>query len=113
MKHKKASITLFLMTLMVCALLMSGCVYSHNYDENGNFTQDFESVVQGLYPFVLSSAQGVSDPVTHLAELHAPYTQAGWQNKKATDDVIDGEWSLKHHGANTGIIYQTIPLRAG
>ena len=36
MKHKKASITLFLMTLMVCALLMSGCVYSHYYDENGN-----------------------------------------------------------------------------
>ena len=31
------------------------------------------------------------------------------QNKKATDDVIDGNWSLKHHGANTGIIYQTIP----
>lgn len=25
------------------------------------------------------------------------------------DDVIDGEWSLKHHGANTGIIYQTLP----
>ena len=81
----------------------------NNFDENGSFKQDFESVVQGLYPFVLSSAQGVSDPVTHLAELHAPYTQAGWQNKKATDDVIDGEWSLKHHGANTGIIYQTIP----
>ena len=33
MKHKKASITLFLMILMVCALLMSGCVYSHNYVE--------------------------------------------------------------------------------
>ena len=80
-----------------------------NFDENGNFTQDFESVVQGLYPFVLGSAQGVSDPVTHLAELHAPYTQMGWQNKKATDDVIDGNWSVKHHGANTGIIYQTIP----
>lgn len=80
-----------------------------NFDENGNFTQDFESVVQGLYPFVLGSAQGVSDPVTHLSELHDPYTQAGWQNKKATDDVIDGNWSLKHHGANTGIIYQTIP----
>lgn len=79
-----------------------------NFDENGNFTQDFESVVQGLYPFVLGSAQGVSDPVTHLSELHAPYTQAGWNNK-ATDDVIDGEWSLKHHGANSGIIYQTIP----
>ena len=81
----------------------------NNFDENGSFTQDFESVVQGLYPFVLGSAQGVSDPVTHLAELHAPYTQAGWQGKKATDDVIDGNWSLKHHGANTGIIYQTIP----
>lgn len=81
----------------------------NNYDENGNFRQDFESVVQGLYPFVLSSAQGVSDPVTHLAELNDPYTQMGWQNRKATDDVIDGNWSLKHHGANTGIIYQTIP----
>lgn len=81
----------------------------NNYDENGNFTQDFESVVQGLYPFVLGPAQGVSDPVTHLSELNAPYTQAGWQNKKATDDVIEGEWSVKHHGANTGIIYQTIP----
>ena len=81
----------------------------NNYDENGNFTQDFESVVQGLYPFVLGPAQGVSDPVTHLSELNAPYTQAGWQNKKATDDVIEGEWSVKHHGKNTGIIYQTIP----
>lgn len=81
----------------------------NNYDENGNFRQDFESVVQGLYPFVLSSAQGVSDPVTHLAELNDPYTQMGWQNRKATDDVIEGNWSLKHHEANTGIIYQTIP----
>lgn len=80
----------------------------NNFDEDGNFTQDFESVVQGLYPFVLGSAQGVTDPVTHLSELHEPYTQAGWNNK-ATDDVIDGEWSVKHHGANTGIIYQTIP----
>ena len=36
MKYKKTSITLFLMILMVCALLMSGGVYSHNYDETGN-----------------------------------------------------------------------------
>lgn len=80
----------------------------NNFDEDGNFTQDFESVVQGLYPFVLGSAQGVSDPVTHLSELNDPYTQEGW-NGKVTDDVIDGEWSLKHHGSDTGIIYQTIP----
>ena len=25
------------------------------------------------------------------------------------DDVLDGEWSLKHHGSNKGIIYQTLP----
>lgn len=80
----------------------------NNFDEDGNFTQDFESVVQGLYPFVLGSAQGVSDLVTHLSELNDPYTQEGW-NGKVTDDVIDGEWSLKHHGSDTGIIYQTIP----
>ena len=36
MKYKKASIALLLVTLMVCALLMSGCVYSHNCDENGD-----------------------------------------------------------------------------
>ena len=80
----------------------------NNFQEDGIFKQDFESVVQGLYPFVLSSAQGVTDPVTHLSQLHAPYTQAGWNNR-VIDDVIDGTWSLKHHGANTGIIYQTIP----
>ena len=79
-----------------------------NFQADGSFKQDFETVVQGLYPFVLSSAQGVTDPVTHLSQLHAPYTQKGW-NGRVIDDVIDGEWSLKHHGANTGIIYQTIP----
>lgn len=80
----------------------------NNEQEDGSFVQDFETVVQGLYPFVLGSAQGVSDPVTHLSQLHDPYTQAGW-NGRVVDDVLDGEWSLKHHGANTGIIYQTIP----
>lgn len=81
----------------------------NNVQEDGSFKQDFESVVQGLYPFVLSSAQGISDPVTHLSQLHAPYTQAGW-NGRVIDDVLEGNWSVKHHaGANTGIIYQTIP----
>ena len=79
-----------------------------NYQEDGSFEQDFESVVQGLYPFVLGPAQGVNDPVTHLSQKNAPYTQKGW-NGRVIDDVIDCEWSLKHHGANTGIIYQTIP----
>ena len=80
----------------------------NNFQEDGVFKQDFETVVQGLYPFVLSSAQGISDPATHLSQLNAPYTQAGW-NGRVIDDVIDGNWSLKHHDGNTGIIYQTIP----
>ena len=80
----------------------------NNFQKDGVFKQDFETVVQGLYPFVLSSAQGISDPATHLSQLHAPYTQAGW-NGRVIDDVIDGNWSLKHHDGNTGIIYQTIP----
>lgn len=79
-----------------------------NEKEDGSFEQDFETVVQGLYPFVLGPAQGVEDPVTHLSQKNAPYTQKEW-NGRVIDDVIDGEWSLKHHGANTGIIYQTIP----
>lgn len=80
----------------------------NNFQKDGSFTQDFESVVQGLYPFVLSSAQGISDPSTHLSQLHAPYTEAGW-NGRVIDDTISGEWSLKHHSKNTGIIYQTLP----
>ena len=80
----------------------------NNFQEDGSFKQDFETVVQGLYPFVLSSAQGISDPATHLSQLNAPYTQAGW-NGRVIDDVISGNWSLKHHDANTGIIYQTLP----
>lgn len=79
-----------------------------NFQKDGSFTQDFESVVQGLYPFVLGPAQGITDPVTHLSQLHDPYTQAGW-NGKLTSDVLGGDWSLKHHGVNTGIIYQTLP----
>ena len=80
----------------------------YNFRSDGTFIQDFESVVQGYYPFVLGPAQGVTDPVTHLSEYHAPYTQSGW-GSRILDDVISGQWSLKHHGANTGIIYRTIP----
>lgn len=79
-----------------------------NFQEDGSFTQNFESVVQGLYPFVMGPAQGVDDQVTHLSELHAPYTQSGWGNM-ILDDVIGGKWSLKHHGNNQGLIYRTIP----
>ncbi|MBR6770157.1 MAG: Ig-like domain-containing protein, partial [Lachnospiraceae bacterium] len=79
-----------------------------NFKEDGSFEQDFETVVQGLYPFVLGSAQGVTDPRTHLSQLHAPYTQKGW-NGKVIDDVISGDWSLKHHCKTNGIVYQTIP----
>lgn len=82
-----------------------------NYKADGSFVQDFESVVQGLYPFVLGSAQGVSDPTTHLSERNQQYTQAGW-NGRVLDDVLDGKWSVKSHGSDggyAGIIYQTIP----
>ena len=83
------------------------------YDKDGNvtaFTQDFEHVAQGIYPFVIGPAQGVNDGRTHLSELHAPYTQAGWDVKKM-DDVLGGNWSVKINGLtqHNGIIYYTIP----
>ncbi len=79
----------------------------NNYKEDGSFEQDFESVVQGLYPFVLTYNAG-GDSRTHLSQMNAPYTQKGW-NGKSVDDVIEGEYSLKHHTNITGIVYQTIP----
>ena len=79
----------------------------NNYKEDGSFEQDFESVVQGLYPFVLTYNAG-GDSRTHLSQDNSPYTDRGW-NGKAVDDVIDGEWALKHHTNITGIVYQTIP----
>ena len=79
----------------------------NNYKEDGSFEQDFESVVQGLYPFVLTyNAGGDSRP--HLSQANGEFTSRGW-NGKAVDDVIDGEWALKHHTNITGIVYQTIP----
>lgn len=79
--------------------------------ENPNnvyFTQDFENVQHGLYPFVKGPAGGVNSPKTHLSELHAPYTQKGWDNKEI-DDVINGNYSLKAHKEAGGLLYHTIP----
>ncbi|UNX55182.1 endo-alpha-N-acetylgalactosaminidase family protein [Georgenia sp. TF02-10] len=70
--------------------------------------EDFESVDQGWWPFVKGDAGGITDPRTHLASRNAPYTQAGW-NGKLIDDVLDGQWSLKSHQENTGLVYRTAP----
>ena len=83
------------------------------FDKNGEisrFTQDFEKSVQGLYPFVVGGIEGVEDNRIHLSELHAPYTQAGWDVKKM-DDVLDGNWSVKINGLTrrNAIAFQTIP----
>jgi endo-alpha-N-acetylgalactosaminidase len=72
------------------------------------FTEDFENIPDGLYPFVKGPAGGVNDPRTHLSELHIPYTQKGW-NEKPIDDVINGNWSLKAHNEEAGLLLQTIP----
>ncbi|WP_406863338.1 endo-alpha-N-acetylgalactosaminidase family protein [Streptomyces sp. HUAS MG47] len=70
--------------------------------------EDFEAVDQGWGPFLKGDAGGTTDPRTHLAQLHAPYTQAGW-NGKPIDDVIGGAESLKSHDENTGLVYRTAP----
>ena len=83
------------------------CKKLDNYKADGSFEQGFESVVQGLYPFVLTYNAG-GDSRTHLSQHNAPFTDKGW-NGKAVDDVITGEWALKHHTSVNGIVYQTIP----
>ncbi|MCF3124735.1 hypothetical protein IPZ68_34275 [Streptomyces arenae] len=70
--------------------------------------EDFEHVPQGWGPFVKGDAGDVTDPRTHIAQRHAPYTQRGW-NGKAIDDVIDGTNSLKSRGENDGLVYRTVP----
>ena len=72
------------------------------------FKENFENIPDGLYPFIKGIAGGVNDPRTHLSELHAPYTQKGW-NGKPIDDVINGNWSLKAHSEEQGLLLQTIP----
>ncbi len=77
---------------------------------------DFEAVDQGWGPFFKGDAGGDTDPRTHVAQKHAPYTQAGW-NKKRIDDVVSGSESLKSHDENTGLVYRTgpgtVPLKEG
>ena len=85
----------------------------YTYDADGSFvsfTQDFEHVAQGLFPFVVGPAQGDTDGRTHLSELHAPYTQAGWDVKKVSD-VLGGDWSVKINGLTqlNSVVYYTIP----
>ncbi|WP_190154638.1 endo-alpha-N-acetylgalactosaminidase family protein [Streptomyces litmocidini] len=70
--------------------------------------EDFEAVDQGWGPFLKGDAGGTTDPRTHIAQLHAPYTRAGW-NGKAIDDVVGGAESLKSHDENSGLVYRTAP----
>lgn len=79
-----------------------------NYDKF--FYNDFENQVQGIFPFVIGSVEGVTDNRTHLSEKHEPYTQRGW-NGKVISDVIGGKWSLKTNGLveRGDLLYQTIP----
>ncbi|MFC5449960.1 endo-alpha-N-acetylgalactosaminidase family protein [Paenibacillus aestuarii] len=75
---------------------------------NAYFAEDFEHVDAGWYPFVKAEAGGVNDPRTHLSELHAPYTQKGW-NGNPIDHTINGNWSLVSHKENRGLVYRTLP----
>ncbi|GIG57428.1 hypothetical protein Lfu02_18000 [Longispora fulva] len=71
------------------------------------FVEDFENTNGGWGPFI--SAPGHDkDPQSHVAQLHAPYTQAGW-NGKLIDDVISGNNALKTHQESTGLLYRTLP----
>ncbi len=73
------------------------------------FAEDFEHVDAGWYPFVKGDAGGTTaDPRTSLANVHAPYTQKGW-NGNPIDHVISGDWSLMSHKENMGLIYRTLP----
>lgn len=81
----------------------------NNGKSSSVFIQDFESVVQGIYPFVIGNTEGVEDNRIHLSELHAPYTQKGWAGKKLVDDVLGGNWSVKVNTGNKGLVYRTIP----
>ncbi|KON89998.1 cell surface protein [Sporosarcina globispora] len=83
---------------------------AENQVSKNKFKQDFENVAQGIYPFVIGNIEGVEDNRTHLAELHAPYTQRGW-NQKVVNDVISGKWSVKTNGLTKRdkLVYQTIP----
>ncbi|MEU1485733.1 endo-alpha-N-acetylgalactosaminidase family protein [Streptomyces sp. NPDC005752] len=69
--------------------------------------EDFQHVPQGWGVFVKGDAGGSTDPRTHIAERHAPFTRRGW-NGKAIDDVVDGTQSLKSRGENDGLVHRTV-----
>lgn len=88
---------------------------SHNITTNDKgevvrFEQDFETNVQGIYPFVVGGIEGVEDNRIHLSERHDKYTQAG-MGVKLMDDVLDGDWSVRINGLTqrSKLAYQTIP----
>lgn len=74
----------------------------------GNLVEDFEHTDQGWGPFIKGDSGGTTDPRTSLLRKHAPYTQSGW-NGKLVDDVLGGDWSLKSHEENEGLVYRTAP----
>ncbi|WP_322982386.1 endo-alpha-N-acetylgalactosaminidase family protein [Streptomyces sp. S584] len=69
--------------------------------------EDFQHVPQGWGAFVKGDAGGSTDPRTHIAQRHAPFTQRGW-NGKAIDDNVDGTQSLKSRGENSGLVYRSV-----
>jgi len=88
---------------------------AHAVKKGYDFYQDFENVGEGWFPFVKGPLGGVEDPRTHLSELHAPFTNKGWNGRKI-DDTLEGLWSLKSHRerspgkkGNKALIYRTIP----
>lgn len=83
--------------------------------EGYDYYQNFEHLDEGWFPFVKGPAGGVEDPRTHLSELHAPFTNKGW-NGQQIDDTLGGNWSLKCHRerssgkkGDTVLLYRTIP----
>jgi len=88
---------------------------NHLAKKGFDFFQDFEHVDEGWFPFVKGPLGGVEDPRTHLSELHAPFTQKGWNGRKI-DDALTGNWSLKCRRERTpgkkgdkALIYRTLP----
>ncbi|MFL8952083.1 endo-alpha-N-acetylgalactosaminidase family protein [Helcococcus kunzii] len=85
----------------------------HEKQDAKLFRQDFEETPQGIFPFVIGGVEGVIDNRTHLSERNQAddkYTSRGW-NGKMTDDVLQGNWSVKTNGltGRSKMVYQTIP----
>lgn len=83
---------------------------AHDTTESAVFTQDFEQVDRGLFPFVVANSEGVEDNRIHLAEKNEPFTARGW-NEKLLTDVIEGDWSLKVNGLTEKekLVFHSIP----